>query len=31
MSLFEAECNTIEQMRWANGLCLYREMATVID
>ena len=30
LSLFEAECNTIEQMRWANGLCLYREMATVI-
>jgi len=29
--LFEAECNTIEQMRWANGLCLYMEMANVID
>ncbi len=28
--LFEAECNTIEQMRWANGLCLYREMSNVI-
>jgi predicted RecB family nuclease len=28
--LFEAECNTIEQMRWANGLCLYREMANLV-
>ncbi|MEQ9230304.1 MAG: C-terminal helicase domain-containing protein, partial [Cyclobacteriaceae bacterium] len=27
--LFEASCNTISQMRWANGLCLYREMAKV--
>nr|WP_319511404.1 TM0106 family RecB-like putative nuclease [uncultured Draconibacterium sp.] len=29
--LFEAECNTIEQMKWANGLCLYKEMATEIN
>ncbi len=29
--LFEAECNTIDQMKWANGLCLYKEMATEID
>lgn len=29
--LFEAECNTIEQMKWANGLCLYREMAKKVD
>jgi len=29
--LFEAECNTIEQMRWANGLCLYREMAQIVE
>jgi predicted RecB family nuclease len=25
--LFEADCNTIEQMRWANALCRYRELA----
>jgi superfamily I DNA and/or RNA helicase len=25
--LFEADCNTIEQMRWANALCRYREIA----
>jgi hypothetical protein len=25
--LFEAECRTPEQMRWANGMCRYREMA----
>lgn len=30
LNLFEAECNTIEQMRWANGLCLYREMSMEI-
>lgn len=24
--LFEPECRTPEQMRWANGLCRYREM-----
>ncbi|MFZ3323726.1 MAG: TM0106 family RecB-like putative nuclease [Usitatibacter sp.] len=28
--LFEVECKTPEQMRWANGLCRYREMATLI-
>ena len=28
--LLEPECNTPEQMRWANGLCRYREMATEI-
>lgn len=26
-SLFEAECKTIEQMRWANALCRYRELS----
>jgi uncharacterized protein len=26
--LFEPECRTPEQMRWANGMCRYREMAT---
>ncbi len=30
-NLFEVECNTIEQMKWANGICLYREMASVVD
>lgn len=25
--LFEAECRSPEQIRWANGLCRYREMA----
>jgi uncharacterized protein len=29
--LFEAECRTPEQMRWANGLCRYREMAKVVE
>jgi uncharacterized protein len=29
--LFEVECNTIEQMKWANGLCLFREMAKIIE
>ncbi|MEJ1238670.1 TM0106 family RecB-like putative nuclease [Chryseolinea sp. T2] len=28
--LFEAECHTIEQMRWANSLCRYHEMATTV-
>jgi predicted RecB family nuclease len=27
--LFEVECRTPEQMRWANGLCHYREMAAL--
>jgi len=30
-NLFEVECNAIEQMRWANGICLYKEMARVVD
>lgn len=25
--LFEPECRSPQQMRWANGLCLYRELA----
>jgi predicted RecB family nuclease len=25
--LFEADCHTIDQMRWANALCRYRELA----
>lgn len=29
-TLFEAECNTIEQMKWANSLCLYRELSREI-
>ncbi|HTF19730.1 MAG TPA: TM0106 family RecB-like putative nuclease [Chryseolinea sp.] len=29
--LFEAECRTVEQMRWTNALCRYLEMATTID
>ena len=28
--LFEPLCRTPEQMRWANGLCRYREMATLV-
>ena len=28
-ALFEADCRTPEQMRWANGLCRYREVAAV--
>lgn len=28
--LFEPECRTPEQMRWANGLCRYREMARIV-
>ncbi|MGC3946273.1 MAG: TM0106 family RecB-like putative nuclease [Chryseolinea sp.] len=28
--LFEAECHTIQQMRWANALCRYLEMATTV-
>ena len=28
--LFEVECRTPEQMRWANGLCRYREMAALL-
>ena len=29
--LFEPECRTPEQMRWANGLCRYREMARLVS
>lgn len=29
--IFEVECNTIEQMKWANGLCFYREMAHEVE
>ena len=28
-SLFEPDCRTPDQMRWANGLCRFRELATV--
>ncbi|HZE61043.1 MAG TPA: TM0106 family RecB-like putative nuclease [Burkholderiales bacterium] len=28
-ALFEADCRTPEQMRWANGLCRYKELAKV--
>jgi predicted RecB family nuclease len=29
-ALLEPACRTPEQMRWANGLCRYREMATIL-
>ena len=29
--LFEPECRTPEQMRWANGFCRYREMARAVS
>lgn len=29
-ALFEAECNTVEQMKWANALCRYRELSKEI-
>jgi hypothetical protein len=29
--LFEPDCRTPEQMRWANGLCRFRELAREID
>ena len=29
--LLEAECRTIDQMRWANALCRFREMAVGVD
>jgi predicted RecB family nuclease len=28
--LFEADCRTVEQMRWINALCRYRELATTV-
>jgi predicted RecB family nuclease len=30
-TLFEAECNSIEQMKWANALCRYRELSKIIS
>ena len=30
-ALFEAECNTIEQMKWANSLCRYRELSKEVN
>ncbi len=30
-ALFEAECNTIEQMRWANALCRFGELSRQIN
>lgn len=30
-ALFEPECRSPDQMRWANGLCRYRELATQIE
>ncbi len=29
--LFEPECRSPEQMRWANGLCRFRELATEVS
>jgi uncharacterized protein len=29
--LFEPDCRTPEQMKWANGLCRYRELARVVE
>ncbi len=29
--LFEPDCRTPEQMRWANGLCRFRELAEVLE
>jgi len=29
-SLFEPDCRTPDQMRWANGLCRYRELAQTV-
>ncbi len=29
--LFEPDCRTPEQMRWANGLCRFRELATIVN
>jgi uncharacterized protein len=28
--LLEADCRTIDQMRWANALCRFRELATPV-
>lgn len=29
--LFEVECNTIDQMKWVNGFCYYREMSKTLS
>ena len=29
--ILEVECNTIEQMKWANGVCLDQEIAIEVD
>jgi uncharacterized protein len=29
--IFEPECRTIEQMRWANALCRFRELARLVE
>ena len=29
--LFEPECHSIEQMRWANGLCRFRDLAMIVS
>jgi predicted RecB family nuclease len=29
--LLEADCRTVEQMKWANALCRYRELAVRVD
>jgi predicted RecB family nuclease len=29
-NLFEADCRTTEEMRWANGFCRYRELARTV-
>ena len=28
-SLLEPECHSVDQMRWANGLCRYKELAAI--
>jgi uncharacterized protein len=29
--LLEAECRTVEQMRWVNALCRFRELASIVN
>jgi uncharacterized protein len=29
--LFEPDCRTIDQMRWANALCRFKELATEVQ
>ena len=31
LKVIEPDCRTPEQMRWANGLCRFRELATVVE